>query len=380
MDNYIYYNNDKDKIRFLFIDIDNINITNAQYGTYDKSINVLDILIKMILNKKFIISVNNRTFKKDPHFRKLKSLIITLQDGKKYELNENEYVSVKCEDTKKFLDYIKPVLKEVKEKIKENKKEKEEIINSKKYYINCNYYEPTIGFIILRNVINRKSDELWQRCYDSIRKFYDNRILIIDDNSNRDYLTVDKEMTNYSIIYSEFKGRGEFLPYYYYNLNNFCERVIVFHDSMYLVEKIDFFNIKGYKNFTKIFSFNNRWYNQDIKYLENQLKSLNEAKQIIKYHQTNKKKLTGCAGCCFVIDHSFLKDIFEKYKLNRLLKNITNRDQRKSFERSFPCILEFEKSLLDFKTCQDMFGYIHEHIGRQNNNKKVKIIKEFIGR
>lgn len=380
MDNYIYYDKDEEKTRFLFIDIDNINFVNAEYGTYDRSINVLDILIKMLLNKKTVVKVNNRTFKKDPHFRKLKALTITMEDGKKFELNENEYLKLKCDDSKKFLAFIKPILKEVKEKIIEAKKEKEEIINSDKYYVNCTNYEPLIGFIILRNVINRKTDELWQRCYDSIRQFYDNRILIIDDNSNRDYLTVNKEMTNYAIIYSEFNGRGEFLPYYYYNLNNFCERVVVLHDSMYLVEKIDFINIKGYKNFTKIFSFNNRWYNQDIKYLENQLKSLNEAKQILKYHQNNKKKLNGCAGCCFVMDHVFLADIFEKYKLNRLLKNITNRDQRKSFERSFPCILEYEKSLLDFKTCQDMFGYIHEHIGRQNNNKKVKIMKEFIGR
>ena len=76
MDNYIYYDKDEEKTRFLFIDIDNINFVNAEYGTYDRSINVLDILIKMILNKKSVIKVNNRTFKKDPHFRRLKSLTI----------------------------------------------------------------------------------------------------------------------------------------------------------------------------------------------------------------------------------------------------------------------------------------------------------------
>ena len=42
----------------------------------------------------------------------------------------------------------------------------------------------TIGFIILRHVINETTNKYWNHCYDCIRKYYpEDRILIIDDNN-----------------------------------------------------------------------------------------------------------------------------------------------------------------------------------------------------
>lgn len=379
-DENIYYSFDKEKnTKFLFINFDNIELNDAVYGTYDKNINVLEMLIKFITDDTILL-VNNRTFKKDPHHRKFKFLTLTINENKTYNLSENEELRPKCKNKKLFLERINPILKKVKKKIEQNKIKKEEIKKSNKYYINCNFFSPNIGFIILRNVINKKTNKLWINCYESIRKFYSNRILIIDDNSNQDFLTVDYKMKNYSIIYSEFKGRGELLPYYYYNTNPFCERVIVLHDSMRIEEFIDFENINDYTNYTKIFSFNNRWYNQDIKYLGQQLKSLNKANELITFHKENKNKLTGCAGNCYVIDHEFVKNIFEKYKLTRLLKCIKTREQRKSLERTLACVFEYEKKTRDFQSRNELFETIHDHIGKQSNNKKVSIYKDFVGR
>ena len=47
----------------------------------------------------------------------------------------------------------------------------------------------TIGFIILRHVNNKETSIYWKKCYESIRRFYkENQIMIIDDNSNYEYI------------------------------------------------------------------------------------------------------------------------------------------------------------------------------------------------
>ena len=51
------------------------------------------------------------------------------------------------------------------------------------------------GFIILRHVNNKQTNQLWKINIKNIRKFYNNKIYIIDDNSNEDFL--DEEITSY---------------------------------------------------------------------------------------------------------------------------------------------------------------------------------------
>ena len=48
----------------------------------------------------------------------------------------------------------------------------------------------TVGFIILRHVNNEITNKYWITCIESIRQFYpDNDILIIDDNSDYNFIT-----------------------------------------------------------------------------------------------------------------------------------------------------------------------------------------------
>lgn len=66
---------------------------------------------------------------------------------------------------------------------------------------------------------NELSDKYWLHCIDCIRRFYpEKKILIIDDNSNYDFVS-KIELYNTTVIQSEYPKRGELLPYYYY-LNN----------------------------------------------------------------------------------------------------------------------------------------------------------------
>ena len=82
----------------------------------------------------------------------------------------------------------------------------------------------TIGFIMIRNVTDSNSNELWIHCYHCIRKFYPlYPIIIIDDNSNYDFISTI-HLTNTTIIDSSFKNKGLFLAYYYYLQYKFFDK------------------------------------------------------------------------------------------------------------------------------------------------------------
>ena len=98
----------------------------------------------------------------------------------------------------------------------------------------------TIGIIILRHVMWELTNKYWICCYDGIRRFYkENEFIIIDDNSNYDFIT-DKQLYKTTIIQSEYKGRGELLPYYYYLTNKLFDTAVVIHDSVFINSHIDF--------------------------------------------------------------------------------------------------------------------------------------------
>ena len=78
----------------------------------------------------------------------------------------------------------------------------------------------TYGFIITRHVNSETTNKYWNNCVRCIRRFYPCRkIVIIDDNSNKEFLIPFANYTNVEIVESEFPGRGELLPYYYFLKN-----------------------------------------------------------------------------------------------------------------------------------------------------------------
>ena len=189
----------------LFLDLNNISIKEASYGSDFNHINVLYTLIKLIKKKVKAILVNNNTFEKDPHYGKVKKLSLVLSNKDEIVIDENNFLIYD-------LDYSTENIKKLDKNLENNTKNKiTNLINLKKQLENItpvkitnkfenyqNYYKddivfkPIIGFVILRNVTNEKEDKLWIKCYDSIRKLYKNRILIIDDNSDYKFLTVNK--------------------------------------------------------------------------------------------------------------------------------------------------------------------------------------------
>ena len=138
----------------MIINIINKQIDKATYGFNNNFIDVTEILKKHI---NISITIDNILFKKDPVVGKKKQLIIYYNDKTKDIINEGRNVVLI-----KSINHIK----EINNKTWKNK-----------------------PFFILLNVINDKTNKFWIQCYRSIRKFYDNKIVIIDDNSNQKFIT-----------------------------------------------------------------------------------------------------------------------------------------------------------------------------------------------
>lgn len=233
-----------------------------------------------------------------------------------------------------------------------------------------------VGFIILRNVINQKTNMYWKLCYKSIRKYYpDNKIMIIDDNSNYNFVDKDfeKEITNTVIFKSEYPGRGELLPYYYYLLNNLFEIACILHDSVFINSYIDF-NIDKYK---MLWSFNHEWDNETK---EKEILKNIKNDSLHKFYE-NKNNWVGCFGCMTIITHDFVKKLNDDYDIINLLNFIVNRDTRMSFERIFACMLQNSSSEKNV-----YLGNIHKYckwgVSFENINtlKELPIIKIWSGR
>ena len=248
-----------------------------------------------------------------------------------------------------------------------------EIIKKLELYENNKLLENNnlFGFIIIRYVKCNETNKSWIRCYEIIRKFYNEMIIIIDDNSKPEYVT-NHITVNCKIISGEFPRRGELLPYYYYIKNKFFNRAIIIHDSMEFKKHYDFKIIPNYKNFTRLFHFGGGAYNIDVEHFEDMSKYINNGSSILQYHNVNKSNLIGCFGVCYVIDYDYLIEIDQKYNILNLIKYIDTRKKRQCLERFLSCLLEYDKGK-NFITRQDLFGSIF-------SNKGEYIQKYFFGR
>jgi hypothetical protein len=190
----------------------------------------------------------------------------------------------------------------------------------------------SIGFIILRHVKNNLTNKYWIHCYECIRKHYpENVILIIDDNSNYQHIT-SQILYNTTIIQSEFPGRGELLPYYYYLQNKLFDIAVIIHDSVFVNANIDF----SVEKYAMIWEFEHTW--DQIADETKMIHVFNDA-ELLKFYE-NKSLWKGCFGGMVVITHDFLKELNKKYKIRKLLDHVLNRQNRRSFERVIACLLQ----------------------------------------
>ncbi len=210
-----------------------------------------------------------------------------------------------------------------------------------------------IGFVILRCVMELPHNQLWIECYKCIRKFYNEEIIIIDDNSNP-LLIQNIQLVNTHVIKSEFPGARELLPYYYfYKLKPF-DTAIFLHDSMFLNDEIDISQIDSVK-FLWYFH-DHSWDNiiTETKYIS----LLENNTNLLEFY--NSKQWYGCFGAMTVIDYQFVQHLETKYNFLKLVNHVKTRFDGMALERIIGLLSFFEKKV-NFDDCS-ICGYITYHI------------------
>lgn len=222
----------------------------------------------------------------------------------------------------------------------------------------------SFGFIITRHVTSEKTNKYWNHSVKLLNTFYPNKkIIIIDDNSNIDFV---KELCNHSnieIINAEFKGRGELLPYYYYLKNKYFDNAIIIHDSVFFHKKINFEILV--KSCVKVLPL---WFfypdNENVNNTTRICGKLNNSNLILPYVSSHNKILGftnwyGCFGAQTFINHAFLNFLENKYSFTNLLSEIKCRTDRCSFERIIGVMFYAEYDKLKYR--KSIFGNIFDY-------------------
>jgi hypothetical protein len=225
----------------------------------------------------------------------------------------------------------------------------------------------TFVFVILRHLRNVQDNDLWITSYNSIRKYYTNKIVIIDDNSKLN--TVNGKLFNTEIIYSEFPGAGEILPYYYFLKYKWANKMIFLHDSMSLN--------RGFLENEIRYEIKFHWYfhnheSRDTRKILQYISMLNDNKDIYDYANNPDSNWKGCFGATSIIDIDVVSYLDNKYNLfSTLVLFIKTRNDRETFERIFGIISYYENIIKG--ECSN-FGNIVEYpsaFESQNNNPET---------
>jgi len=234
----------------------------------------------------------------------------------------------------------------------------------------------TFGFIMLRHVNNDETNQYWMHGYDCIRKYHPEcDIVIIDDNSNYDYIT-HKDTYKVTVINGEYPGRGELLPYYYYIKNKWFDVAIIIHDSVFIQTRIDA-NVEKY---TLLWDFYHTYDQPDDE--EIMIRQFNDP-GLLRFY-LDKTLWTGCFGGMSIITHDFITFVNQNYDISKLLNVVTTRHNRCSFERVIACLLK--TCLLQKDNTPVLLGKIH-HYGEwgiqfweRNNYAHLPLLKVWTGR
>ena len=200
-------------------------------------------------------------------------------------------------------------------------------------------------FVILRHLETSKDNYLWLTAYQSIRKYYTNRIIIIDDNSTIN--TVNGNLIRTEVIQSEFPGAAEVLPYYYFLKEKWADYMIFLHDSMFLYRAFTSNELKDEVCFHWHFPSDAKDEDKISTYLG-----------LFKEIPHSSKLWNGCFGGTTIISYDIVKELEDKYALfSTLVTAIRNRKQRETFERLFGYLLYQEDKI----TRSSNFGSIYDY-------------------
>ena len=214
----------------------------------------------------------------------------------------------------------------------------------------------TRGFIIIRHVINELTNQYWKECYQGIRQFYDDPILIIDDSSKKEFLT-DFPTVNCTIIYdTDHKGAAELLPYYYFHTLKPFDEAVILHDSVFIQHSINFTLHKD-EPVRFLWSIPHYWDDEIFHLIDRLLVSSPQHPELVAfYHQ--KSQWRGGFGVMSVIRWDFIDLLNSEHHLfDVMLPKIEKRDDRSALERVLPLLAQYHYPACNFQL-GDIFHYM----------------------
>jgi len=221
------------------------------------------------------------------------------------------------------------------------------------------------GFIFTRCVKQKEDNQIWINCYNSIRKYYKEKILIITDGSNKDIID-NIPLENVELVDSDFLGAGEILPYYYFHKLKPFNKAICMQDSMWFVKKFDFekYDLKDVIMLWNFTSNNSSFRHFPDKELE--LATITGNQDVIDMYNTNN--WIGSWGGCSFITLDFLNKLEDNYHFLQFVNILSKeRSYRHSFERIFGVICTLLSTTLKDKP--SLFGL-------SDNAKTTQELKE----
>lgn len=253
----------------------------------------------------------------------------------------------------------------------------------------------TYGFIITRHVNSEETNKYWNQSIKLIRTFYPKKqIIIIDDNSNKDFIVAEHEYDNLTIIQSEYHGRGELLPFIYFLKYKWFDNAIIIHDSVFIHRRIPFEIFK-----CPVLPL---WHHpKDKENINNIIRIVGHLKNNYNlypkiYDNTNvilgldNGKYNICFGCQCFINLKFLERLELKYKISNLVNAVRCRVDRCSLERVMGLLfneeyqqLKYIKSFFgEIRYHHKSFGYHYPEYYNDFNKKKIvhPVVKIWTGR
>jgi hypothetical protein len=252
------------------------------------------------------------------------------------------------------------------------------------------------GFIITRHVNSETTNKYWNHSIRCIRYFYPNRkIVIIDDNSNQEFVKAEYDYKNVEYQQSEYPGRGELLPYIYFIRNHYFDNAVIIHDSVFFHKRVNFEKLLGV-NVAPFWHFDADKENflNSLK-ISRRLQNSYEIERKITLNDTfilglnNKYKWHGCFGVQSYINRNFLINMNKKYNINNLINVVHNRSDRCCLERIFGVLFNEEDksnkkviSIFGIIHNYQKFGYSFESYMNDLKNKKLPkyVVKVWTGR
>jgi hypothetical protein len=251
------------------------------------------------------------------------------------------------------------------------------------------------GFIITRHVNSELTNKYWNQCVKLIRTFYPyKQIIIIDDNSKQEFVKAQFPYKNITIINSEYPGRGEILPYFYYLKYKWFPNAVIIHDSVFIHRRVPFEQF----TFPVLPLWHHIYDKENLNNLIRIVSCLNNKNELIRKLKGDEINILGLKkdnfnlvfGTQAYIKLSFLELLQNKYNITNLVNVIHNRTDRCGLERIMGLLFTQEYSILnkinslfgDILAKNKSFNYNYDTYNKDLKNQKVlyPFVKVWTGR